>query len=183
MIQIALIGKLRSGKTTIMRFLQKIAKEKYGFELVQRRLADPIYEVAEEFYNKHNLVWQKNRRLLEGIGFAFNEHYPNGDKLLEIYNESYDPEQNLICDDVRRIGQADFFRNKGKPIVRVFATDEIRKARCKPGEWSEGHITDIELDNYKEDFVIDSNHSNMEKLYNECEVVLNQIIKDWFNYE
>jgi dephospho-CoA kinase len=179
MIQIALIGRLRSGKSTVMEMLQKVAKEEYSIELAHKRLADPIYAEAHALYERHGLVWRKNRSLLEGIGAALNDDYPDGDKLLQIYQESYDPEANIICDDTRRIGQADFFRNQGWPIIRVSAPDEVRKSRCKPGEWSEGHITDRELDQYVSDFTINNYDNTLESLYNECKEIFRRIINEY----
>lgn len=179
MIQICLIGRLRSGKTTVMEFIQKIALEQYGIVLKQKRLADPIYTEAEAFYRRNGLTWVKNRRLMEGMGVAFNEHYTNGDKLLEIYQETYNPEEDIICDDARRTGQADFFKSKGWPIIRVNAPDDVRKLRCNVGEFSEGHVTDVELDDYISNFTIDNYDNTLESLYNECRDILIKIIEKY----
>jgi len=101
--------------------------------------------------NVMGLIWRKIV-ITWSIGEALNEDYPNGDKYIELYDASFDVNEHIIVEDCRRLTQANYFRSKGAVLVRVNADTEIRRARCKPGEWSEGHITDTELDNYSVDF-------------------------------
>lgn len=179
-LRIIMLGKLRSGKSTAGQLLCETLKEMKGIELTSRPLAKPIYEEAKALYEKHGLVWRKNRRLLEGIGEALNDDYPNGDKIVELYVKNFDPQENIYVEDCRRLTQASFFSELMDPtkindkvssfypgktlFVRVNATDEVRKARCKLGEWAEGHVTDTELDTWPADFEIDNNSEDINVL-------------------
>jgi len=163
-MKIVLLGKLRSGKTTVSNFIKEFIEDKTGVELVLRPLAGPIYDEAKDFYARHGLVWRKNRSLLEGIGGALNDDYPGGDKIVELYDKAFDPDQDIIVEDCRRIAQADYFRNKGAYLIKIVASATVRKLRCKPGEWSEGHITDTELDNYHVDFEVINNGDDLKAL-------------------
>jgi len=153
-MKIVLLGKLRSGKTTVSSFIKEFVKEDLNIELQSKPLAAPIYKEAKDFYERHGLIWRKNRTLLEGIGGALNDDYPNGDKIVELYDKDFDLDEHIIVEDCRRITQADYFRDKGAYLIKVVASATVRKSRCKSGEWSEGHITDTELDDYPVDFEI-----------------------------
>ena len=88
-MRIVMLGKLRSGKSTVTSLVTEMVQDNYGIELIYRRLATPIYDEAQAFYQRHGLVWRKNRKLLEGIGEALNDDYPNGDKIVELYRASF----------------------------------------------------------------------------------------------
>lgn len=183
-VRIALSGKLRSGKTTAREIFQKVAKEEYNIDLLNLPLATPIYSEAYSFYERHGLVWTtKDRKLLEGIGEALNDKYPHGDKIVELYKEELDrrDSESVIADDMRRTTQADFLKGQGFILVRLECPDNIRKKRCLPGEWSEGAITDVELDGYQGfDHVIkndyDSNEVGMDRLIGHVRYVLGHIV-------
>ena len=176
-MKIALLGRLRSGKSTAMNILIEEANKKYGIDLIPKPLADPIYKEAKSFYERNGLVWRKNRRLLEEIGKAFNEDYPNGDKIVELFDSTFDPNMNYIVEDARRITQADYLIKKGFILIRVEASEDIRRSRCNPGEFSTGHITDVELDNYPVTHIIDNNTDNIEDLTIQCENILDFLYK------
>lgn len=172
-LRIIMLGKLRSGKSTVGGMICSTLKEMKGIELNSKPLAKPIYEEAKSFYERHGLTWRKNRRLLEGIGEALNDDYPNGDKIIELYAKDFDANENIYVEDCRRLTQAKFFQYLNTPeacavgrtlFVRVNATDEVRKSRCKPGEWAEGHVTDTELDSWPADFEINNNGEDLDKL-------------------
>lgn len=163
-IRIALSGKLRSGKTTVRELFQKEA-EKRNVELINLPLATPIYNEAYSFYDRHGLIWTtKDRKLLEGIGEALNDKYPHGDKIVELYQDELNQRENqdIIIDDMRRTTQANFLKDKDFIVIRVECPDEIRKSRCLSGEWSEGAITDTELDDYSGfDFHINNDYDEL----------------------
>lgn len=159
-----MLGKLRSGKSTCVGIIKEYVKELSGFELINKPLAKPIYDAAKLFYKSNDLTWRKNRRLLEGMGEAYNNDYPNGDKLIEIYDEQFNLSENIIVEDCRRKTQADYFRTRDSVLIRIKADAEVRKARCKPGEWAEGHVSDTELDDYPVDFEIENNGEDLQVL-------------------
>lgn len=164
-MRVVMLGKLRSGKSTVTALVREMVQDVYGITLNSKPLATPIYAEAKSFYERNGLVWRKNRKLLEGIGEALNEDYPNGDKIIELYRAGFDVQEHIIVEDCRRKTQADFFTKEQPSIlIRVTASDTIRKARCKPGEWSEGHITDTELDDYPVDFEIENNGDSLQEL-------------------
>jgi len=171
---VVMLGKLRSGKSASTEIVSELF-EKRGVPLIRKPLATPIYKEAEEFYTKHGLVWRKNRKLLEGIGEAFNEDYPNGDKIVEIYSKNFNPKENIIVEDCRRLTQTDFFTKHRACFIRIQADDLVRKSRCAPGEWSEGHVTDTELDDFVPHFIVDNNHNDKDKLFRDLSVVVDNI--------
>jgi len=166
-LRIIMLGKLRSGKTTVGKLICESLKQEKDIVLNPKPLAKPIYQELHDFYARHGLTLRKNRKFMEGVGEALNDDYPNGDKIIELYAPDFNTEENIYVEDCRRLTQANFFANQttGTTLfVRVNATDEIRKARCLPGEWSEGHVTDTELDNYPADFEIDNNGNDLDAL-------------------
>lgn len=180
-LRIIMLGKLRSGKTTVGSLICDSIREQKDIKLNARPLALPIYKEAKKIYAKYGLTWRKNRRLLEGIGEAMNNDYPNGDLIVEEYAKDFDPAENIYVEDCRRLTQANFFANlniaaqfhldetpipfPGKTLfIRINATDEIRKARCLPGEWAEGHVTDTELDNWPADYEISNDGDDLIEL-------------------
>ena len=173
-MKIALLGKLRSGKTTAMNIMIEIAKNDFNIVLTPQPLATPIYKEAKDFYARNGLTWRKNRRLLEGLGESFNQDYPNGDKLVEIFDANFDVNKSVIVEDTRRKTQADYFVERGFVLVRVNSSEDMRKSRCKPGEFTSGHITDIELDEYPVDFII-TNESSLDDLEATCKSIIDNI--------
>jgi len=165
-MKLILLGKLRSGKTRSKEILIDLIKKAHGVELETRSLAEPIYTIAKEIYVENGLVWRKNRRLLEGVGEALNEDWPGGDKIINLFNKTFDPEQHIIVDDCRRLTQAKYFTEKGATFIRIKANKEVRYNRCKPGEWAEGHSTDMELDDYPVQFEINNNGDSLGQLEN-----------------
>jgi len=178
-MKVIMLGKLRSGKTTCANLVKELVNENLGYKLINKPLAAPIYAELYEFYEKHGLVLRKNRRFMEGVGEALNDDYPGGDKIVELYAESFNPSEHIIVEDCRRKTQADFFRKYNAIFIRIKSNDEIRKSRCKPGEWAEGHITDTELDNYPVDFEITNNGSDLQELRSK---VLEQVVLKLENY-
>lgn len=175
-MKIALLGQLRSGKTTAMNEMIEIGKEHFGIKIIANPLATPIYQEAKDFYARHGLVWKgKDRELLQAIGRALNEEYPLGDRIVELFDKSFDPELNQIVEDCRRITQANYLKEKGFYLVRVYASDKTRESRCKPGEYTSGHVTDIELIGYPVDFEIDNYDDNISRLHSQCFDIINQI--------
>lgn len=174
-MKVIMLGRLRSGKSTVTALVREAVQDMHGVTLNVKPLATPIYAEAQDFYKRNGLTWRKNRKLMEGIGEALNNDYPNGDKIIELYRENFDANENIIVEDCRRITQADFFTKEHRSIlIRVSASDTVRKARCKPGEWSEGHITDIELDDYPVDFTIENNGDSLQELTDKVRAVVAQ---------
>ena len=176
--KIGISGRLRSGKDTVAKMFIALFQS-HGIEMSRAGLAEPIYEEAKSFYVKNGLVWRKNRRLLEGIGGAFNDDYPKGDKLLEIFNNTYaNSSANIVVPDVRRMKQADWFIKKGFPVIRVVSDKKIRKDRCKPGEFQEGHSSDFEMDKYKKFTYSICNEGGIEDLYTSVKGIFEKIFNE-----
>ncbi len=173
---IVLLGRLRSGKSTAADFFISETKKQLGLDLTKKPLAAPIYEAARQYYDHFGLVWRKNRSLLEGMGEALTTDYPQGDLLLELYKKDFNPSEHIIIDDCRRRTQADFFMMNGAFFVRIECPDDVRRSRCKVGEWSEGHVTDTELDNYYSHEYLDNSGSKEDLLESVQKIVKGFII-------
>ena len=154
MMIIVVFGKIRSGKTTVTDLILKYAK-KHKISLRNKRFGGPIYESVKEFYAKHDLKFRKFRPMFDAMGQALSEHTSwEEDKLLTYFKEDFDPDEHIIVDDCRRKKQADFLRKHGAIFIQVRCDDNIRKKRCKSGEWTENHISDDDLIFYHKDYVI-----------------------------
>lgn len=161
---IGISGKTRVGKDTVAAIYQEIYSEYFDQALPIFRLAQPIYDEAKIFYKKHRLTWRKNRRLLEGMGEAFNQDwYKKEDKLIHLFNQKFEKGEfgkAFIVPDVRKKSQADWFKERGT-LIRIEADSEVIEQRCTDlgEEFLQGHYSNTELDNYDFDFIITNNGS------------------------
>ena len=159
-IKIALVGKMRSGKSVISRLLH----EKYGFyyplsfgnEL--KALAHTIFPwipeepKPRELYQFMNTmrdydedVWIKH--LAEDYEFVLTKE-PTG----------------IVIDDVRQRNEFEWARDNGFIIVRVESSDELRKQRIVAegdsyNEDSFNHKTETYVDQIKADYTIVNNRT------------------------
>ena len=158
---IAIIGRIRSGKSTVRQLIQKEAKQ-YNVDLEHIRFADPIYNEVEEFYKRWNIPYRKFRPLFDAIGEALAEHGDN-DKVQEVFENKINLNNDLIIDDARRLTQARFLEKYDTAFIRVVSNTDTRKIRCAEGEWTDNHVSDIELNSYPEDYII-NNDGTLEEL-------------------
>jgi dephospho-CoA kinase len=153
-LKIVITGRIRSGKTTAMNILKELAKADYNIDLEHIRMADPLYAEVKWFYDRHDIPFRKFRKMFDAMGEVLSDH-GDEDKLLRYLKEMHDLNSDYIIDDARRTKQADFLKNDGAIFIRIEATDKIRKERClDAGEWTEGHISDTELDEYRHDYLV-----------------------------
>lgn len=164
-MKIALIGKMRAGKTSVMEALIELGNRHFQ----NLRMSLPIYIKAQELFEEIGTPTFKNRRLLEGIGEIFNRH-PEGDHLIANFKERLErlpKDAWIICDDARTIEQINFLRNLGFILVKIEAPEELRQERCTNAyEWSEGHYTDSEFETLEPDEVLCNEYKNKKELYN-----------------
>ena len=149
---ITIIGRIRSGKSTVRQMIQEEAKAR-GVMLEHIRFADPIYKEVQDFYKRWNIPYRKFRPMFDAVGEALAEHGTN-DKVLEVFESKINSCKNLITDDARRTTQAKFLRDNGSIFIKVGCSDKMRKDRCSPGEWTEKHVSDVELKDYECDYYI-----------------------------
>ncbi|NVM34025.1 MAG: hypothetical protein HWN81_00415 [Candidatus Lokiarchaeota archaeon] len=159
---ISIIGRIRSGKSTVRKLIEQEAAT-YGITFKHVRFADPIYKEVEDFYDRWDIPYRKFRPLFDAIGEVLAEH-GKGDKVNQYFvDQLLHTRGNIIVDDCRRISQTDFLKWDGTITIRVNSDNTTRKERCAPGEWTDNHISDTELDRYPVDFNI-KNDGSLENL-------------------
>lgn len=128
-LNIALVGKAGSGKSTISNYLVK----KYNFE--QEKLANPIYKIAQEYFN----MTKKDRKLLQFIGNGFRAL--NKDiwinHLIKRINEKKEIFRSVmfdlrfVIDDCRFENEFNILKENGFIIIGLKCPDEIRMKRLE----------------------------------------------------
>lgn len=145
-MNIGLIGKLGSGKTTAANYLAS----EYGYK--RRSLADPMREIVKIVYP--NMLGKSDPR-----------YRPLMQKLGTDWFRSYDPDvwvncllarveldiHRVVVDDVRFINEAKALRDRGWRLIYIDTSDEVRKQRCieRDGHWDESvlnHPSETEID-------------------------------------
>ena len=172
---IGLSGKQRSGKDTFADFLVEL----YGFKKVS--FANPIKELAVNYFGLNPVeVYEtkpeKVRIILQDIGKI-------GRKVDDLFwvKKTLDKFDNfddidVVVSDVRFINEAEYIKSKGGIIVRIESSRDIRASRgLLTGE---NDISEIELDNYDFDYVI-NNEGTIEEFYDAITQLMNILLHRW----
>lgn len=178
MIKIAVAGRIRSGKDTVVDLIEEELSKQYQverfafadklkyyaheicFDIPKEPKPRELYQAMNLFRTIDPLVWVKH--------------------LEKDLNKSHSSVQ--IITDLRQENEAKFCRENGFVIIKVTADTEIRKARVlNAGEtWNEEfeqHPSEIEIDGMNTDYTI-TNNTTLEDLKESVLNVLNVIQKD-----
>jgi dephospho-CoA kinase len=120
--KIALVGKLRSGKTEISKYL----KDEYNFSVYAfgtelKRFANEIFDVGAE---------EKPRALYQLFGQMCRQ-YDDSVWINKVIDKiSQENPEDILIEDVRQENEVDWAKANGFTIIRVTAPDEDRIARA-----------------------------------------------------
>lgn len=168
-MKIAISGKMCSGKSTVTEhIIQKYKNE--GIELKKLSFADPIKNVAYEWFNMSKDPEKKDRHLLQTIGRKMREIDVN--VWVNAFINHSSKFENVICDDVRFPNEVEALKNAGFIILRLDIDKETQILRLKKTYKNfEKHlqklddISEIALDEYRKfDYIIDNNSISLNKL-------------------
>lgn len=131
-MNIAITGKMRSGKDATSRYLC----DKYGY--TQFAFGDELKRYADELFGVHG--GGKRRELYQWFGQAIRERDPDiwvrkcfefiSAFKREINNGAFTPRPNVVITDMRQPNEYAHCRAEGFVIIRVTAPDGIRIHRA-----------------------------------------------------
>ena len=151
MVKIAFGHKCRSGKDTSVQCILSILGDK-NCEVV--RFASPVYDISEIIQNYLHIEPRKDPKLLQLIGTGLRSVY-NQDIWIDLAVKKIEKTisngiDNILVPDMRFINEARELKKLGFITVRIDKTD--RAIDRDPM-----HISEIELDNYEYDYMIENN--------------------------
>jgi len=172
-MKIAVVGKMRSGKDTLGKYVFYNDHEGWQNHLA---FGDEIKQVARVYF-PDIVAKGKPRKLYQTIGQEFRKHDPdvwvkaldrNMQHLIKREGAS-----NFIITDVRQLNEYEYLKEKGFTVIKVEANDEIRKERIMlSGDVFEAedfyHETETTVDLIPYDYLITNNdtlESFMEQIY------------------
>ena len=144
-MRIGLVGKAGVGKTTIANILV----EKYGF--VRLSFAAKLKEVAAEILGRP-IDKTRDRLFLQTIGAAVRM-FDTSAWIRHVWRElrKLPRDANVVIDDVRYLNEAEFLRDHGFVLVRLYG----RGYSLDPKEAT--HESEVEQDQIKVDFEVNVN--------------------------
>ncbi|AJC95837.1 MULTISPECIES: AAA family ATPase [Staphylococcus] len=188
-INIALTGKMRSGKDTVAKKIfelfdaHDVAVKHYAFGDALKTYARKLY--PDEF-NEGN----KPRELFQWLGQTLRERNPNIwiNHLAEEINKFngyygtvyYGGHLINIITDLRQPNEYEFCKDNDFYIIRVDCDDVVRLKRMKTlndnfSDKDLNHETEKHIDSFKEDYIVTTTHINEEELSERIESIINHI--------
>jgi len=179
MVKIALIGKAGSGKSTILKYLEK----EYNF--VGLKIAEPIYDIATEYFDMKG----KDRGLLQFIGNGFREYgdgkYKNIwiDYLMKAikWSECDAWGVQFVIDDCRFKNEFNTFKEAGWVSIGLNCPVDVRRSRMIDRDGSAqletlNDVSETEMDSFLDqcNHFINTNGS-YEENYEEIDQLMNQL--------
>lgn len=140
-MRIAISGKQGAGKSE----LSKIFIDKYGFEYVS--FAKALKEMAiEEYGLSEEEVYgaKKKREFLQNLGAEKRDEDIN--YWVKIVIDSLEEDKNYVLDDLRYLNEFDALKDNGFVMVRVLASEEVRKDRIGSTFGNPTHKSETDLD-------------------------------------
>jgi dephospho-CoA kinase len=183
---VALVGKQGAGKTAIAKELIV----KYGY--VAHSWAEPVRHIFEIAYGEitnygevkgrmfdvrlkdGSITQRSGRELLQRIGT---------DAIREIVDQDFWIKSGIrriwrpmtVNDDTRFLNEADALHKRGWVIVRVEASELIRRRRIGAGFIDAEHSSEREQESIKEDYFLDNEVRSIEEVAKELIEYLNSL--------
>lgn len=166
-IKVALIGGMRSGKSTIAdaiadKDIEGIRKISFGDGI--RDIADKYFEymyeqVYEGEYPFETWTIIKPRHILQSVGQLLREidedvWIKQVEKRIE-YVKTYTSYKGVVIDDLRQPNEYNWAKDNGFIIIKVDTPDKIRYRRMKELHESVDDTLTHETESYYEDFEYD----------------------------
>lgn len=200
--RILLVGKLRSGKSLIARYLER----KYNFREVAfgdelKRSADRLFETTEvaeykrepiyrggegvPFIDPYEIVgYRKPRRLYQSFGQLMRQMDENiwirhAEETMKAF-ENLRTTEGIVIPDGRQPNEIDWARRNGFVIIRVNANEDIRLARAE----SEGdafsledlrHDTEQHIDDYAVDYEVWNDGDDRAELERKIDEIMEEV--------
>lgn len=179
-MQIALLGKMRSGKDTIADYADK----QYGF--TRFAFGDGIREVCHILFPDQMRNGNKPRSLLQGVGQMMRQLDNNvwvNKCFKEIEDERFKSAialgkdiLNPIITDLRQPNEYAKCKKEGFVFVKVHCDDELRVKRIlekndKFDPKDLQHETELHIDSYEYDYLI-NNDGSLEDLYRQFDEIV-----------
>lgn len=178
-------GKARSGKNTFGNYLKEELKF-YGYKPCVMRITAPLYAFARNYFEWNDLEDEKPREFLQKMGieviskqlgkknFLLNRLYED----IEILSQFFD---TFIITDARLINEFESLKEKYEDVVLIKM--ERNNYDSELSEEEKNHITEKEIDEYKEfDYIIENKNLKNLKL-KALEIVRNEKNKGGDFYE
>jgi dephospho-CoA kinase len=175
MKNIAVAGRIRSGKDTVGKYLID------NYSYFKLAFGDGIKETASILFPEA-VKKGKPRRLYQVLGQKMREIDP------DVWVKYLDRRMTLckrfgiekfIVTDLRQFNEYDYLKEKGFVIVKVEADEEIRRQRMIEAgddftEEDLNHETELSVDALPYDYLI-TNNGTLEELYEQIEFIIDDI--------
>lgn len=180
-IKIALAGNMRSGKTTIAKYLSKEYQfDEYSFANALKNVANYLFDNSKVYPNSRS----KPRKLYQDLGQKMRELDPDVwiNVVEEHINSMIDATfvYGVVIDDLRQPNEYEWARENGFTIIKVESPEYVRIDRMKASNDAFtpdllNHDTEQHIDTFKYDYVI-KNNGSMKDLEQQVEEVLECIM-------
>lgn len=173
-LQIALTGRMRSGKDTVGQYLV----ENYGFK--RFAFGDGIVKTCKRLF-PDEFIGGKPRELLQDFGqycVSRDQNVWVNYLFREMLFQGIDPVvDNVVITDLRQPHEYEKLLESGFTIVRVNASEETRKLRMKlVGELVSderiNHETERHVDFFEVDYEIDNDSQDEQLIYPQIEAII-----------
>lgn len=152
-MKILLAGRKRSGKDTAAAYLTKL----YGGESFS--FAKPLYDIMYAYQDRIGVPRHKDRKFLQWLGDFARQSNPDVWINLCFSDAAKSSASKIFITDGRYENELDGARDRGYTIVKIDASDEIRRTRLDPDD----NINDTHKsehgypDDYPFDYVLTNN--------------------------
>lgn len=179
-------GKSASGKDTFANILKQKIEEKNKKVLVVH-FADLVKFYAKQYYNWNGQKDENGRALLQKIGTTIMRGYNNrywGDIVSQLIAgvSPYNDFNICLIPDWRFISEFEAIYNYNKDIItiRINRKDENGNHYINPAMTHEQywHQSEIELDSFNFEWIIENKSRNLENLNYAAEILLKEILHD-----
>lgn len=167
MYNIAIVGKMGAGKSSLANHLidahqyTRVANAgalKHLAEMAYGPIdKGAMYEVTRPGgYTRDDKVAVSGREILQGIGQTLKE-FDRDIWLKAMVRDMATKQGPFVCDDTRFPFEAEFLRNEGWIIVKLYVSKEVRAERYerlygrKPTEDELNHASETQVDDISED--------------------------------
>lgn len=165
-LKICVYGKMRSGKSEVVKYLQK----KFNADVFD--FGDPLKDVVKIINPQDR--GRKNRRVLQTVGQHMREMDPMVWIKATDYNMKRSDKKTIICTGCRQPNEYDYLNKMAFLFIKVVADEDVRRVRMiqagdTVSEKEFHHKTEQHLDDFYYDIVIFNNSNSFLNLHKQID--------------